>query len=141
MSPSRARPRPRQEELLAGSLARGATPLSPEERWTLAASSAMFLLVAGAMASFLPWDRTFSWWEVAMVVVVVAVASRTRFVTEAGHTSPIVLATVPALFLLPPPIVPLVTGVWVRRRLRAGCADRAHHAGTAAGHHCRTPGS
>jgi HD-GYP domain-containing protein (c-di-GMP phosphodiesterase class II) len=110
VSPSRARPRPRQEELLAGSLTRNASPLSPEERWTFAASSAMFLLVAGAMAAFLPWDRTFSWWEAAMVVVVVAVASRTRFVTEAGATVPVVLATIPALFLLPPPIVPLVTG-------------------------------
>ncbi len=111
MSPSRARPRPRQEELLAGSLKRGASPMSPEERWTLTISCAIFVVVGSVMAAFLPWDRTLSWWQVAMVVVVVGLASRTRFVTEAGHTSPIVLATVPALFLLPPPIVPLVTGL------------------------------
>jgi len=48
---------------------------------------------------------------VALVAGVLAVASRTRFVTESGHTTPIVLATVPALFLLPPPIVPLVTAL------------------------------
>ena len=111
MSPAGARPHPRQEELLAGSLKRGASPLSPEERWTLPISCAVFTAVASAMAAFLPWGRTFTWWEVAMVVVVVAFASRTRFVTEAGHTSPIVLATVPALYVLPPAIVPLVTAL------------------------------
>ena len=85
--------------------------MSPEERWTLTISCVIFVAAASAMAAFIPWDRTFSWWEVAMVVVVIGFASRTRFVTEAGHTCPIVLATVPALFLLPPTIVPLVTGV------------------------------
>ncbi len=111
MSPSRARPRPRQEELLAGSLKRGVTPMSRVERWTLGISSLVFVLVAGAMAAYLPWDRGFSWWEALIVVVVVALASRTHFVTEAGHTSPIVLVTVPALFMLPPPLVPLITGL------------------------------
>lgn len=58
---------------------------------------------------FLPWHTDLSWWKLVLVVGVLAVASRTRFVTESGHTTPIVLVTVPALFLLPPPIVPLAT--------------------------------
>ena len=88
----------------------------------LTISCGIFVLVAVAMAVFLPWDMSLSWWHVAMVVLVAAVASRTRFVTEAGHTSPIVLVTVPALFLLPPPIVPLVTGAGVRVGMHAGRA-------------------
>ncbi len=111
-SASRARPRARhQEELLSESLKRDATPLSSDERRVLAVVGGSFLVVATAMALFMPWHSTLSWSTLVMVVTVLAIASRTRFVTEAGHTSPIVLVTVPALFLLPPPIVPLATGV------------------------------
>ena len=108
---SRARPRARQDELISESLKREAMPLTSEERRILAIVGGSFVIVAVAMAVFLPWHTALSWSSVVMVVAVLAIASRTRFVTEAGHTAPIVLVTVPALFLLPPPVVPLVTGV------------------------------
>jgi putative nucleotidyltransferase with HDIG domain len=110
-SVSRARPRARQDELISDSLKRDATPLTSDERRVLAVVGGSFLVVATATAIYMPWHRALSWSEVFLVVAVLAVASRTRFVTEAGHTAPIVLVTVPALFMLPPPIVPLVTGV------------------------------
>ena len=110
-------------------VARGALDARPS-------SCAIFVLVGSAMAAFLPWGRSLlvvgvSPWSSSSS----AFASRTRFVTEAGHTSPIVLVTVPALFLLPPPIVPLVTGLGFVVGGMPGVVTGRIDAGTAGGRH------
>lgn len=105
----RARPHATDEELISESLTRDAAPISQRERQVSIGFAIVFSAVAAVMAVFLPWGIGFSWWIGAMVVGVLAVASRTRFVTESGHTTPIVLVTIPALFLLPPPLVPIAT--------------------------------
>lgn len=109
LSETVARARPRREERISQTLGRDATPLTSSERRVLTVLGGSFLAVATLMAIASPWHQPLSWWALVMVVGVIGVASRARFVTESGHTTPIVLATVPALFLLPPPIVPLAT--------------------------------
>jgi putative nucleotidyltransferase with HDIG domain len=110
-SVTRARPRPRHEELISETLGRDKTPLGPAERRVFAVLGGGFVVAGVSAAVFLPWHTSVSWWNFVLVVAMLAVASRTRFVTESGHTTPIVLVTVPVLFLLPPPIVPLVTAL------------------------------
>jgi putative nucleotidyltransferase with HDIG domain len=111
VSVTRTRTRMRQEELIAETLQRDRMPLSGGEGRAQAIVGGSFLAVSIAMAVFMPWHRSLSWWTVVEVIFVIAIASRTRFVTDSGHTTPIVLAIVPALFLLPPPVVPLVAAL------------------------------
>lgn len=85
--------------------------MTPLERKVLAIAGGSFLVVAVAVAAFLPWHRSLSWSSLVIVALALAIASRTRFVTESGHTAPIQLATVSALFLLPPPLVPLASAL------------------------------
>ncbi len=107
----RNRLRATDEELIADALKREVVRVSDRERPVVIGLGIGFFAVAVAMAVFLPWGMSLSWGTAVMVVLVLAVASRTRFVTESGHTTPIVLVTIPALFLLPPPLVPIVTAL------------------------------
>jgi HD-GYP domain-containing protein (c-di-GMP phosphodiesterase class II) len=107
----RARPVTTDGEVAVAPVAREIAPFSKDERHILVVVGASFLVTAIAMMMFLPWGRSLSWPVTAMVVIVLAIATRTRFITDSGYTVPIVLVTVPALFLLPPPVVPLVTSV------------------------------
>jgi len=97
--------------VVVAAVTREVAPFSEDERRILIILGVAFAATAAAMMMFLPWGRSLSWSTTVMVVIVLAIATRTRFITESGYTLPIVLVTVPALFLLPPPVVPLVTAV------------------------------
>jgi HD-GYP domain-containing protein (c-di-GMP phosphodiesterase class II) len=73
-----------------------------------ALAAAAFLAVATALAVTLPWHRTLSLWTTILVVVVWSVVERVRFPVAGGWSWPTMLVFVPALFLLPTPVVPLV---------------------------------
>jgi HD-GYP domain-containing protein (c-di-GMP phosphodiesterase class II) len=70
-----------------------------------------FLLVAGAIAALAPWHRSLSGEKLALVLVAWFVVDRVKFPVADGFTKPTVLAFVPALFLLPVPVVPLVAAL------------------------------
>jgi putative nucleotidyltransferase with HDIG domain len=89
-------------------LVRQTAPMSRRDRIVLWAYVAAFLSLAAAMITFLPWGRSLDWGTLVVVLIVTAVATRVSFVTESGYTNPSELAMIPALFLLPPPVVPLV---------------------------------
>jgi hypothetical protein len=88
-----------------------------------------FLLAATAVAVFVPWHHSFSVVNLAFVLGVWIVLERVRFPVAGGWTYPTMLALVPALFLLPVPLVPLVAlaasilrraGDLLRRQVRPG---------------------
>jgi HD-GYP domain-containing protein (c-di-GMP phosphodiesterase class II) len=60
------------------------------------------------IAALAPWQRALSIPTVALVLVVWLVVERVKFPVAGGWTYPTMLAFVPALFVLPTPIVPLV---------------------------------
>ena len=79
------------------------------ERRVEAAAGAAFLAVAGVLAVVLPTDPFPHWWELALAVVMMAVAAHVRFAIPSGYTVPIMLVSVPVLFMVPAGLFPLVT--------------------------------
>jgi HD-GYP domain-containing protein (c-di-GMP phosphodiesterase class II) len=67
-----------------------------------------FLLAASSLAAFAPWHRSLSAVNLLLVLAAWVVVERVAFPVAAGSTHPTMLVFVPALFLLPTPIVPLV---------------------------------
>lgn len=67
-----------------------------------------FLVSAVLLAEIAPWDRTLSVSTLALVLAVWIVVERVKFPVAGGFTAPTMLIFVPALFVLPTPIVPLV---------------------------------
>jgi len=70
-----------------------------------------FLLAATALAVIAHSDRPFSIGNAALVLVTWVAVERVKFPVAGGWTYPTMLAFVPALFVLPTPIVPLVAMV------------------------------
>jgi HD-GYP domain-containing protein (c-di-GMP phosphodiesterase class II) len=66
------------------------------------------LLVAGLIAALAPWEPSFSLLNLALVLGVWIVVDTVKFPVSAGWAYPTVLIFVPALFLLPTPLVPFV---------------------------------
>jgi putative nucleotidyltransferase with HDIG domain len=79
-----------------------------------------FLAAAVALACLVPWQRQLSATNVALVLISWALVERVKFPVASGWTYPTMLAFVPALFLLPTPIVPLVAMVAVAMRAAPG---------------------
>jgi len=86
-----------------------------------------FLTAAGLLAALAPWQRPFSISITLLVLLVWVLVDRVKFPVAGGWTHPTMLIFVPALFVLPTPLVPLVTTVaillprvpdLVRRRVR-----------------------
>jgi HD-GYP domain-containing protein (c-di-GMP phosphodiesterase class II) len=67
-----------------------------------------FLLAAALIAGIAPWHRSSTPLHVVLVLAVWVALERVRFPVAGGWASPTMLVFVPALFLLPTPIVPLV---------------------------------
>jgi HD-GYP domain-containing protein (c-di-GMP phosphodiesterase class II) len=67
-----------------------------------------FLSAAVALAAFAPYKQSFSLPILALVIAVWIVVDQVRFPVAGGWTYPTMLVFVPALFLLPTPVVPLV---------------------------------
>jgi HD-GYP domain-containing protein (c-di-GMP phosphodiesterase class II) len=76
-------------------------------------SVAAGLLLAAAIliATLAPWHSSFSAPRLALVLAVWIAVERVKFPVAGGWTYPTMLVFVPALFLLPTPIVPLVAVV------------------------------
>jgi hypothetical protein len=67
-----------------------------------------FLIAASLLALLARWDRPLSALPLVLVVIVWVTARQVSFPVADGWTDPTMLAFVPALFVLPTPIVPLV---------------------------------
>ncbi len=75
---------------------------------TQSIAAAGFLLAAGLLAGLAPWHGSLSVSGLVLVVLVWAIVARVRFPVAGGWSLPTMLVFVPALFVLPTPIVPLV---------------------------------
>jgi HD-GYP domain-containing protein (c-di-GMP phosphodiesterase class II) len=75
-----------------------------------------FLIAASLLAMLAPWHGSLSLLNLVLVLVVWVSVERVKFPVASYWTYPTMLAFVPALFLLPTPIVPLVAMVAVSLR-------------------------
>src|SRR5947208_6001308 len=94
---------PRVEALLRAAPVRRAQPLTGRERLIEAAFAGALVAATVAMAAWLP-HRHVSPAVVVVLLVVALVTLRVRFTIGAYSASPIQLATVPTLLLLPAPL-------------------------------------
>jgi putative nucleotidyltransferase with HDIG domain len=70
--------------------------------------AASFLAAAVLLATIAPWQRPFSISSSVLVLGVWVLVERVKFPVAGGWTHPAMLVFVPALFVLPTPIVPLI---------------------------------
>jgi HD-GYP domain-containing protein (c-di-GMP phosphodiesterase class II) len=83
-----------------------------------AVGAGSFLLAATLIAVFAPWEPTFSLTNLLLVLGVWIVVDAVQFPVASAWTYPTMLVFVPALFLLPTPLVPFVAvAVKIVRRL------------------------
>jgi HD-GYP domain-containing protein (c-di-GMP phosphodiesterase class II) len=78
------------------------------ELCTSAVSAAGFLIAAALIVTLAPWHRSLSLVNLALVLGVWIAVDSVKFPVAGGWTWPTMLIFVPALFLLPTPLVPLV---------------------------------
>jgi HD-GYP domain-containing protein (c-di-GMP phosphodiesterase class II) len=67
-----------------------------------------FLVAASALAIASPWHTPFSVWVALLVIASWIAVQHVKFPVAAGFTYPTLLIFIPALFILPTPIVPLI---------------------------------
>jgi HD-GYP domain-containing protein (c-di-GMP phosphodiesterase class II) len=88
------------------------------ELLTNAVVAGTFAITAGLIAALAPWQPTFSLENLILVLAVWVVVDSVKFPVASAWTYPTMLVFVPALFLLPTPLVPFVAvGVKIARRL------------------------
>ncbi|MCC6832527.1 MAG: HD-GYP domain-containing protein [Thermoleophilia bacterium] len=104
-----SRPRTTDEDRLAEALVRDAEHMTGAERRVEAGAGAAFLLAAAAVAVLFPTQPVADWWQLAIAVGMMALAAHVRFAIPSGYTVPIMLVSVPVLFLVPPGLFPAVT--------------------------------
>jgi HD-GYP domain-containing protein (c-di-GMP phosphodiesterase class II) len=73
--------------------------------------AAGFVIAAVSIAVLAPWGQSLSAMNLALVLVTWLVVERVKFPVADGWTHPTMLVFVPALFILPTPIVPVVAVV------------------------------
>lgn len=101
-------------QLLRAREERLAKPVSERrELRTTVVRAAAFLVAATVLAILAPWQRPLSVSSLGLVLLVWVAMERVRFPVASYWTTPTLLAFIPALFVLPTPLVPLVgmTGV------------------------------
>jgi putative nucleotidyltransferase with HDIG domain len=106
-----AAPHDIQETLVEDRRGRLAQPLAGAERlraWPFAIGLA---LVAGVLPLVAHTDRALSWHAVLAIGLLYVVSTGIEFEVGSGSAVPSELALVPALFLLPAPLVPLMVAV------------------------------
>ncbi|MEA2160313.1 MAG: hypothetical protein QOD66_2693 [Solirubrobacteraceae bacterium] len=86
------------------------------ELLTNCAGAVAFLLSATALAVLAPWQRSLSVSSLVLVLLVWVVVERVKFPVASYWTHPTMLAFVPALFLLPTPLVPLISTLAILMR-------------------------
>jgi HD-GYP domain-containing protein (c-di-GMP phosphodiesterase class II) len=99
---------PDAEELFAIGRDRSRRRARGRERNVEFVAGLAFLLVAVAMALFLPNTRSLDPWTLLVLLAAYALTCRAKFDIADGYTAPTELVLVPMLFLLPTPLVPLV---------------------------------
>lgn len=100
-------PHPASDHVAHG-LNRDGRRLSPAEwRAELVVGSLFVVLACACLA--LPWDRPLRVFDAGVALVALAVASQVRFAVATGYTVPIAVVFVPTLFMVPLPLVPLLT--------------------------------
>ena len=79
------------------------------------------MVAARALAVLAPWEHSLSVVTLALVLVTWTIVERVKFPVASAWTYPTMLVFVPALFMLPTPIVPLVAlvAILLRRGPRA----------------------
>jgi HD-GYP domain-containing protein (c-di-GMP phosphodiesterase class II) len=91
-----------------------------------AGAASTLLLAASLFAALAPWQRPLSLTALVAVVATWVVIERVSFPVAGGFTHPTMLAFVPALFVLPTPIVPLTAiGCVLTRAIPAVLGRRA----------------
>jgi hypothetical protein len=70
-----------------------------------------FLAAAGLLAALAPWHRPLSLVSLGLTALVWIIVERVKFPVAGGWTAPTVVVFIPALFVLPTPLVPLVAVV------------------------------
>src|SRR5438067_8459183 len=100
---------PDAEALLEAGKRRDERRLSAHrELVTQTVSSVGFVLAARLIAALAPWHRSLSGVTLVLVRGVWIAVERVKFPVADGWTAPTMLAFVPALFVLPTPLTPLV---------------------------------
>jgi HD-GYP domain-containing protein (c-di-GMP phosphodiesterase class II) len=102
---------PEVQALLAESRERRRRGFSPREWHAEILVGGGFLLAALALALAVPADRPLQLPVAALVLVSLALAAQVRFEVASCYTMPTQLVLVPALFLLPPQVVPFVVAL------------------------------
>jgi signal transduction histidine kinase len=114
-------------ELLRQGKPQHAQPLARRDLLVELAFGGVFLLVAVAMTIGLAADRDWHAGHAVALCLLFALAIRLNFDVGAGYTSPVQLAFVPMLLLLPTPWVPLlVAGSYLLGKLPDHLSGRAH---------------
>src|SRR3954454_18959645 len=97
--------RPDTQQLLEESRERMRAPVPREERRVEVAAALAFVVLGGVVAFVSHHQHALRPASLALVILVAVAASRAALPVGAGFTTPMALADVPALFLLPPAAV------------------------------------
>jgi putative nucleotidyltransferase with HDIG domain len=97
-----------QTELVAASRERTSVRLHGPQLWTHSATALLFAVAAVCLASQGTPTSAGGWMAAGAFAAAVAFASRVEFEIGSGFTSPVEVVIIPALFALPPGIVPAV---------------------------------
>ena len=97
------------------------------ERLAETAVSAALIVAVVAMAVLIDVPREFEWGPALVLTLAYAIAASVRFYVGAGHTDATQLVFVPLLFVVPPPLVPLIVAAGlVLSKVPAVVARRDH---------------
>lgn len=99
------------ERLFARSRERAVLAAQGRERWVEIGTAVAFIVVALAMAVFVPSPRPLDLTALVFLVSAYILACQAQFDIADGYTVPTQLVLVPMLFLLPTPMVPLIVSV------------------------------
>jgi HD-GYP domain-containing protein (c-di-GMP phosphodiesterase class II) len=109
---------PDVEELFARGRERATLPAYGRERTVEVLTAAAFLTSAVAMAVLMPWRQPLEPATLVVLVIAYVIACQAQFDVADGYTVPTELVLVPMLFLLPPPLVPLIVSLaWASGRV------------------------
>jgi putative nucleotidyltransferase with HDIG domain len=104
---------PHAQRVIEEQRARRLRRLADREWRSLVVSSALFLLVAGAMAFTIPSERSPGLLAAVLLVTAYAVAFRLDFEIGTGSAVPTQIVLVPMLFVLPTGVVPLAVAAGI----------------------------
>jgi hypothetical protein len=115
------------EQLVGEAREREPQRMPARERLVAGTTALAFTIVAGAVATLIPVNRTTDLPLLCALVVLAAIARRVRFEFGSGEACMDQLAFIPILFLAPLPIVPLLVAfVYIVSRLPEFARRQVH---------------